>query len=242
MKKFILLFAVVILTQFLCGQTLEEVESQISILKSKIELLNTQIQELNQQLDSLNKLRAELLEKRTIGEDYICLAGTAIYKEPTGYASVGTIQTNSIAKVTNVLEEKYEILFNGVKGYVHKNALTPYKEYIAKKEAATKEKAREEEEARILEQEQAKKRYAAAIERDNQKKSQLIKKYGEKNGLMIFEGKVWIGMTAEMARDSWGYPKDINRTITANLTHEQWVYDNDKYLYFENGILTTIQE
>ncbi len=54
---------------------------------------------------------------------------------------------------------------------------------------------------------------------------------------------IHIGMTKELVEfTKWGAPKDINRTTTANGTSEQWVYDDYKYLYFENGILTTIQE
>jgi len=73
------------------------------------------------------------------------------------------------------------------------------------------------------------------------RKKELINKFGKKNAQRILEGKVWIGMTKEMARESWGSPQDINRTITANGVHEQWVY-GDSYLYFNDGILTTIQD
>jgi hypothetical protein len=48
-------------------------------------------------------------------------------------------------------------------------------------------------------------------------------------------------MTKKMCRESWGDPIDINRTVFAWGTFEQWVYDIDKYLYFEDGILKTIQ-
>lgn len=52
---------------------------------------------------------------------------------------------------------------------------------------------------------------------------------------------VIIGMTQEeVLLSSWGRPSDINKTISAGGTHEQWVYSGG-YLYFENGILTTIQ-
>jgi len=52
--------------------------------------------------------------------------------------------------------------------------------------------------------------------------------------------QVMIGMTAMQCLQSWGRPDDINRTITANGRHEQWVYGS-KYLYFDDGVLTTIQ-
>ncbi|MCM3719181.1 DUF2845 domain-containing protein [Fictibacillus phosphorivorans] len=52
-----------------------------------------------------------------------------------------------------------------------------------------------------------------------------------------------IGMTTdEVLNSQWGEPEDINKTITAYGTDEQWVYPNFKYLYFEDGILVTIQE
>lgn len=54
--------------------------------------------------------------------------------------------------------------------------------------------------------------------------------------------KVWIGMTKEQAIESWGEPERNNRTINSNGTIEQWVYGIGRYLYFSNGILTTIQD
>ncbi len=57
----------------------------------------------------------------------------------------------------------------------------------------------------------------------------------------IEEGNVFVGMSIEQARMSWGKPKKVNKTVNQNIVHEQWVYDNGNYLYFENGVLTTIQ-
>lgn len=57
----------------------------------------------------------------------------------------------------------------------------------------------------------------------------------------IKSGTVRIGMTMRQVRDcGWGRPDDVNRTSTARYVHEQWVYPSS-YLYFENGILTAIQ-
>lgn len=61
----------------------------------------------------------------------------------------------------------------------------------------------------------------------------------------IQNGQISIGMTREMAEASWGEPRDINRTVTANMVREQWVYgftSNRRYLYFRNGILDTFQD
>ena len=55
-------------------------------------------------------------------------------------------------------------------------------------------------------------------------------------------GGVRIGMTAEQVRKSnWGKPNKVNRTTSPNGLREQWVYDGSNYLYFENGVLITIQ-
>lgn len=57
---------------------------------------------------------------------------------------------------------------------------------------------------------------------------------------MIAKGKVHIGMTKEQAIAAWGNPGDINKTTSSFGVHEQWVYGSS-YLYFEDGILTTVQ-
>lgn len=60
--------------------------------------------------------------------------------------------------------------------------------------------------------------------------------YAKKSNLQI-------GMTAEEVRGSkWGLPNKINKTTTEYGISEQWVYSDYKYLYFENGVLTTIQD
>lgn len=59
----------------------------------------------------------------------------------------------------------------------------------------------------------------------------------------IGKGHIYVGMTAEQVRAAWGRPYDINRTTTANSTNEQWVMHEmgGSYVYFEDGICTTIQ-
>jgi len=53
--------------------------------------------------------------------------------------------------------------------------------------------------------------------------------------------KIRIGMSKDEVLSRWGEPKDVNKTITVNYVKEQWVYAGNTYLYFEDGILTTIQ-
>jgi hypothetical protein len=57
----------------------------------------------------------------------------------------------------------------------------------------------------------------------------------------IVAGQIALGMTPDMVRASWGKPDDINRSVGPWGVHEQWVYGY-KYLYFEDGILTSWQD
>ena len=71
----------------------------------------------------------------------------------------------------------------------------------------------------------------------------LMPGISEKEKSAIIEMKPFIGMKDEVARAAMGEPHEINRTITKKKVREQWVYrfSGNVYLYFENGILTTIQ-
>lgn len=52
-----------------------------------------------------------------------------------------------------------------------------------------------------------------------------------------------IGMTHdEVIESTWGKPNDINKTTYEWGTTEQWCYYNRRYIYFENGLVTAIQE
>jgi hypothetical protein len=52
---------------------------------------------------------------------------------------------------------------------------------------------------------------------------------------------VSVGMTQDEAiASSWGKPRKVNRTTTSYGVREQWVYDGG-YLYFKDGVLTSIQ-
>jgi hypothetical protein len=53
---------------------------------------------------------------------------------------------------------------------------------------------------------------------------------------------VSVGMTEEeVLASNWGKPKRINTTTRASGVSAQWVYDGGGYLYFEDGVLRTIQ-
>ena len=85
------------------------------------------------------------------------------------------------------------------------------------------------------------KRKALNAEQQKKRKIDIFNRYGQVVGQKILDGKIWIGMTKEMAEESWGVPSDINRTVNQYKVHEQWVYSS-RYLYFDDGILTSWQD
>jgi hypothetical protein len=81
-----------------------------------------------------------------------------------------------------------------------------------------------------------KKAMAAKIEANKKAAEKFAKrKSTEKEGVKI-------GYTKEQVLNStWGKPQKINTTTNAYGTHEQWIYGGGNYLYFDNDVLTTIQ-
>lgn len=53
-----------------------------------------------------------------------------------------------------------------------------------------------------------------------------------------------IGMSQHqvLTATSWGAPSRVHRTTSSTGIREQWVYSDSRFLYFEDGRLTTIQE
>ncbi|RTY89319.1 hypothetical protein [Flavobacterium sp. GT3R68] len=122
-------------------------------------------------------------------------------------------------------------------------------EYIKQKkinEAKEKERRKQDVKIKIAQKKhEIEKQTKSKLENEkkkNQRREDIINKYGLENGEAILNHKVKIGWTKSMCIASWGKPRDINRTTTPYGNHEQYVYSLKKYLYFENGILITIQD
>jgi len=182
--------------------------------------LNAQtVNELNAEIDSLNSVLKN--SKKSIPENNILFCNTQtanIYKEPEAYRRIGITVFGREVELIEILDEHYKIKSNNVAGYVSKEYFSSKEEFEIKK---------------IIRK--------LRNEKDNKIKEKLIEKYGNKYGADIFYNRISLGMTKQMVIESIGKPKDTNKTIGSWGTHEQWVYRN-KYLYFENGILTSWQE
>ena len=137
------------------------------------------------------------------------------------------LENNKGEKIQILINEKDELPLYSMKSFVDKE------EYLQKEE---EENLRVEANNKLAKQ--------TRIKREKEKKERkeaILKKYGNRYGKLINEGKVVIGMPSEVCRLAWGAPNKINRTTVAGGVHEQWVYD-DRYLYMENGKLTAIQD
>lgn len=136
---------------------------------------------------------------------------------------------------------------NVTEAKVYENSLE--QERIAKLEA-DKQKLEAEKQKKIA-QEKALKQEKIAREqaikeeviRKEEREEYIRAKFGEEIADLILSHKVKLGMSKEMVKESWGTPSGgVNRTIGSWGIHEQWVYGSKRYLYFENGTLTTIQD
>jgi hypothetical protein len=75
----------------------------------------------------------------------------------------------------------------------------------------------------------------ALVKAEELKRIQAIAKQKKSEGVRL-------GMTpADVEASSWGKPQKINTTTNKWGESQQWVYGNGGYLYFENGVLTSIQ-
>ena len=75
-----------------------------------------------------------------------------------------------------------------------------------------------------------------------QRRIDLGKKYGSFTARKIIVERYWLGMSAEKAVDSIGKPNRIIRQVDASGKHEEWHYNHNLILWFNNGILTGWQE
>jgi hypothetical protein len=112
------------------------------------------------------------------------------------------------------------VRFGELTGYVKSDGLVSYKPVVSATPVAQPQDV-EQQQYEV----QPADRYAA-----------LVAKYGTDIGKRLYQNKVWKGVTSDMAIDSWGRPKQINRMYVDQSVDEEWIYSK-KWLYFRDGIL-----
>lgn len=203
---------------------------------------------------SSDSLKNAHLQK--ILETKIDINDIGIIKSPTArIMSDIEIETKALTKLhrgdTVLVKEYYTknkvclISFKQYSGYIDEAKLVcqgiiDFRDSIQNDIEANRQKNWEKWEAKRLEIERQEDSLTIIAEQKFTK--EMIKKYGKKWGKIVGNKQIMIGMTKEMVLDSWGDPKDINRSVGSWGVHEQWVYGNNQYLYFENGKLTSWQD
>lgn len=67
-------------------------------------------------------------------------------------------------------------------------------------------------------------------------RAEIIGAYGPEIAEKIFDHNVWVGMSADHLRLSWGPPSDIEQTRTRKLVRETWKYNQVGVNRFEDRI------
>ena len=80
---------------------------------------------------------------------------------------------------------------------------------------------------------------------DNERRKELIKKYGESNGSLIYNKAYWIGMEKVMLLESLGSPLNTTQTNYRNEIREMLTYEKYSkkiFFHFEKGKLISYQD
>jgi len=83
--------------------------------------------------------------------------------------------------------------------------------------------------------------FKAENEKKEKRRSECVSKFGQQKGELIAQGRIEVGMTAEMCKAAWGAPWDISKTKTSSGIKEIWFYNWKYNLQFEKGILVKIE-
>jgi len=235
MKKILLML--VFLPSMLLGQTdIETIQNQIKDLEESVKLQTVELSKLKSTLKELelkksieNKGKSFNVSTKTIKSGYLFSEAYALADKLIKIPAHVSITVNKFHD-TNW----WVVTYGDKTGYMldYCFEVTTEVEKIRKGTMPAYEFAN-------FEREQKQKTASAAKEK--QRKERILREYGKVEGEKVLKGVVWIGMSDSQAYDSWGAPKDINRTTSAYGKKEQWVYDNNQYLYFKDGKLTTIQ-
>lgn len=232
------LFTILFLSLF----SISAIGQSLDSLNNEIHLLGLEKSKIVEKIDSLETLKSDLENKISEIRKVINKIELQNQKEegiPTLISSIGgklrdtpSIMGNTIAELNEYDEvliydwfEKpyFKASFEGKAGYISYGSLVEndfIKNFLDEIENDQFEN----------------------LEEKNPKLARFTKKYGDSTAKRLMRREIWIGMTSEMARDALGRPEDINRSTYSWGVHEQWVYPYGKYLYFEDGVLTSWQD
>lgn len=219
----------------------QNTNDEINLLVKKISKFNTDILSLKDSIKNvelnIEKLKSKEVLKTIKDSTIIAIAlkDGKIKKEPSVFSDIIlTLNNDSEILVTDYVDDYFKVCFNSVCGYIHDVWVKNNDKVAELKEFKINEK---EKLLKIKEE----KRISQVKKYNKEQENRDIKKYGKSIYEKLKKGYYWTGMTDKMALISLGNPNDINRSVGSWGTHEQWVYNDGFYCYFENGILKSYQ-
>jgi len=241
MRKLCAISVLVICITPIYSQDVAELERSLDSLNTLKLSYQLKLSDINQEFSRIQNLIIQKRFEQTLGESYYCISGTTINKSPTGFDPVGRLNYGSKVKILDQTENRFKIFHNDTTGWVIKAALYSEKEYNELIDAKQADAQTKKDEALRIQKEKEDAKTAERVAQEK-RKTDLINKYGSATAQKILDRKIWLGMTSEMAIESWGKPNENNRSIGSWGVHEQWVYGSNVFLYFENGKLTSWQD
>jgi hypothetical protein len=232
MKYIYIIFLIFLIPSKSYSQDVVKLQKSLDSLKVLKETYQQKILEISNESLRIEKIIARVKFEESKGEAFRARFTTGIYLAPEGMF-LKTLKEGSLVKVIDQAEKYYKISYNDITGWVIQAMLISESEFKAdsiSRIAKTKANAEKLKAQKTLQSNQ-----------QAEARANILKKYGITDGQKILNKKIWLGMTDDMARLSWGKPSDINRSVGSWGVHEQWIYGNT-YLYFENGILTSWQD
>ena len=136
-----------------------------------------------------------------------------------------------------VMENLFRGEVDSRKEYVQFEGASPSIDDIVAREKIRQEKQAQEDKKSQERAERATRLAQEKAERERAKRQEEQRRQAAKPSPRI-------GMTRQQVVNdtNWGRPYDINRTTSRLGVREQWVYGTRRYLYFDNGVLTAIQD
>ena len=217
------------------AERIKQLENSKKQISEKIILLNDSIKRIELKI---NSLKSKDFQKSISDSSLIAVAikNAKIKKTPDIMGEIIlTLDEDKQVVILDYHNEFYGVCIGSICGYMNDNWIVRNDKII---EFVKMKKQQEEEIERLKKEGKLKKEEAeyAKIEQT------YLKKYGKVVYEKLKKGYYWIGMTEEMALISLGSPNDNNRSVGSWGVHEQWVYSNGLYLYFENGKLKSYQD
>lgn len=236
MKKILLL--IIFISSFTSAQNNNE---EINLLEKKINKFNIRILALKDSIKiielNIEQVKSKEVLKSINNSSIVAIAtkdGILKKSALVGGDEILILEKDSEVLISDYVNGFFKVCVNSVCGYM--NELWIKKNY----------EVNQLKDLRIIEKEKLlnikeQKRISQEKKYNQDQENKNIQKYGKAVYEKLKQGYYWIGMTEKMALISLGKPNDINSTVGSWGVHEQWVYGDGFYCYFENGILKSYQ-